>query len=359
VNALLDIERAQAAAVDPHATRAVRASAFVHSFVPTDSVIESIPAAARGRLIAITGMTGHAKTTVATAAQVCISTGTRFAGGDVVRGGVAVLCGENPDDYNAHLIATMQDMGLEPHDLDDILVIPSRFDIDGAMEWLRDEVERFGELVAVFVDTSAAFFMGADDNSNVEQHLHASRLRALTELPGKPCVFVLCHPVKNATRENLLPRGGGAFLNEIDANLTVWRDESGVVTLHWAGKMRGAQFEPIRFELKVHEMAGYVDGKGRALRSAVVRHISIDQAEQHERRQLDDENTLILAMQRKPGAAIGDLAMACGWASGGGTPSKSRVHRVLTKLQDQGLTEKDRSGSWRLTGKGKKVVGEL
>ena len=73
---------------------------------------------------------------------------TTIAGGDVVRGRVMVLCGENPDDYNMHLIATMQDMGLEPADLDDILVIPSRFDIDGAMDWLRDEVEAFGDVVA-------------------------------------------------------------------------------------------------------------------------------------------------------------------------------------------------------------------
>jgi hypothetical protein len=33
-------------------------------------------------------------------------------------------------------------------------------------------------------------------------------------------VVVNCHPVKNATADNLLPAGGGTFLNEVDGNLT-------------------------------------------------------------------------------------------------------------------------------------------
>ena len=41
----------------------------------------------------------------------------------------------------------------------------------------------------------------------------ASMLRELTTLPGRPTVFVLCHPTKTAQREGLLPRGGGAFIS--------------------------------------------------------------------------------------------------------------------------------------------------
>jgi len=33
--------------------------------------------------------------------------------------------------------------------------------------------------------------------------------------------LVNCHPVKNASRDNLLPMGGSAFLNEVDGNLTL------------------------------------------------------------------------------------------------------------------------------------------
>ena len=45
--------------------------------------------------------------------------------------------------------------------------------------------------------------------------------RTLTTLPGGPCVLVLCHPIKHVSEpEQLLPRGGGAFLAEVDGNLT-------------------------------------------------------------------------------------------------------------------------------------------
>jgi hypothetical protein len=39
-------------------------------------------------------------------------------------------------------------------------------------------------------------------------------------MPGGPCVLVACHPPKNAGDDNLLPRGGGAFIAEMDGNLT-------------------------------------------------------------------------------------------------------------------------------------------
>ena len=52
-------------------------------------------------------------------------------------------------------------------------------------------------------------------------------------------------------KENLLPRGGSAFVNEVDGNLSLWSDDNGRTTqLHWFGKLRGPGFEPIDFELK-------------------------------------------------------------------------------------------------------------
>ena len=188
---------------------------------------------------------------------------------------------------------------------------------------------------------------------------YARSLRALTELPGNPAVFVLCHPTKNATKDSLLPRGGGAFLAEVDANLTLWKDDAGVVTLHWAGKIRGPNFEPIRFELKPRELAGYKDAKGRPVYSVVAFHLADERVEEIEARALTDENTLLLAMLRKPGASIANLAMACGFTSGMGAPQKSRVARLLDKLSEQKLAEKTRTNVWQLTGKGKKEAAEL
>jgi hypothetical protein len=348
-------------AVDPSdgGLLALRGGAFVRGFKPPEPVVEAIPATGLGRLVALTGPTGHGKTTLGAHLQVCIAAGLPFADQDVMQGRVLVLCGENPDDYCLHLIGQMQDAGLEPADLDALLVVPSRFAIDHEFEQLEALVERFGDLTAVFVDTSAAFFLGADDNSNTDQLEHASKLRRLTTLPGRPAVFVLCHPVKNAGRENLLPRGGGAFLNEVDANLTVWKDEAGVVTLAWAGKMRGPNFDPLRFELQAVRLAGHPDAKGRASLSVVVRHLADERAEQLQARAMDDEDLLLTVMQRKPNATVRELALACGWTSATAQPSASRVDRRLRTLADKGLVEQDRRRTWRLTSKGSKEASLL
>jgi hypothetical protein len=52
-------------------------------------------------------------------------------------------------------------------------------------------------------------------------------------------VVVLCHPIKNVNDPaQLLPRGGGAFLAEMDGNLTVWKRDDDTVELHHT-KIRG------------------------------------------------------------------------------------------------------------------------
>jgi len=53
-------------------------------------------------------------------------------------------------------------------------------------------------------------------------------MRSLTELQGGPTVLVLCHPTKNATADNLIPRGGGSFIAEIDGNLCARKSDSAV-----------------------------------------------------------------------------------------------------------------------------------
>jgi energy-coupling factor transporter ATP-binding protein EcfA2 len=336
---------------------AVRGSAFVQSFKAPDAIIEAVPATSHGRLIALTGATGHGKTTLAALFQVHIASGKSLAGCDVEQGRVLVLCGENEDDYNAHLNATMHDLGLQPADLDNILVVPSRFPIDQEFDRLLAEVRKFGELTAVFVDTSVAYFFGEDDNANMDQFEHAKTLRRLTELPGNPVVFVACHPIKNANRDSLLPRGGGAFLNEVDANLTLWR-ENEIVTLHWAGKMRGPNFDPIQFELRTVELP-FRDAKGRATISVAAHPISAAHIEEIEQRAVRDEDVLLVAMQKKPEATVRELALACGWVSGMGLPSTSRVDRHMKALERVKLAEKNHRGRWTLTRTGKKEADKL
>jgi hypothetical protein len=50
--------------------------------------------------------------------------------------------------------------------------------------------------------------------------------------------------------------GGSAFLNEVDGNLTLWATAERQMTLHWQGKFRGPEFEPMTFELEVPRAPG-------------------------------------------------------------------------------------------------------
>ena len=44
-------------------------------------------------------------------------------------------------------------------------------------------------------------------------------------MQGNPATIVAAHPIKHARcKADLLPRGGGGFLNEIDGNFTLWAD---------------------------------------------------------------------------------------------------------------------------------------
>jgi hypothetical protein len=346
---------------EPAPPQIIPALQFLRDLKAIESIVDGLPIP-RGGLIAITGPTGAGKTTIATLLACSLCTGAVFAGREVTRGSVLMLSGENPEDFGMHLAVTAQDLGIDGADLSRpqgaLLIVPGTFSV--AFE--RDHIERalFGtELVAVVVDTSAAFFGSDDENDNVAMRRHASTLRDLTTLPGNPAVVVLCHPTKSAGKDNLLPRGGGAFLAEIDANLTLWRDEAGIVTLHWAGKIRGPAFDPISFEIATLELRNLVDCRGRTISSSAARHLGSERADQLVAKQLDDQDTVLRAMKRKPGGSLRELAMLCGWTTGSGKPQGSRVDRVMKVLEAESLVTQDRKHTWLLSQKGAKEAAAL
>lgn len=343
----------------------VSAFTLLKNFKPIETIIDGLPAG-RGMLVSITANTGHCKTTLCALLEVSLCRGIPFAGREVTQGSVLVLAGENPDDYTMHLAATAQDLGLTGADLarplpmGQLLVIPGKFNIDFEIDALRDRVQSLcPSLVAIFVDTSAAFYEGSEENDNVAMMRHADTLRSLSTFPGRPTVFVLCHPVKGAQREGLLPRGGGSFVTQVDANLTLWKDEAGVVTLHWLTKIRGQHFDPIRFEVQPIELEGFKDCRGRPIFSSVIRHLPDERAQQLHDIEVDDDDQLLVALQKQPGASVRDLGMRCGWTTGAGKAQTSRVDRRLKALATKALVEQDRKGKWKLTGKGQKEADLL
>jgi hypothetical protein len=114
-----------------------------------------------------------------------------------------------------------------------------------------------------------------------------------------------------------------------------------------AGKIRGPSFDPIKFELVPVELDGYKDSRGRPITSVATRHVPEERAEQIAANQIDDDDVMLIAMQRKPGGSVRELAQQCGWTNGLVKPLHAQADRQLKGLAREGLAEQDRKGTWR------------
>jgi hypothetical protein len=330
---------------------------MLEKFEPPDWLIDGM--LQRRFIYAVTGQTGHAKTAIALLLAKLVARGGELAGHNVEQGSVGYLVGENPDDVRMRLmgINSLRDVArvamTEP---DPIYYINGTFDISVHYGEVRAEFGKRGGIDLLIVDTSAAYFCFPDENSNTDIGKHARMLRKLTELPGEPCVLVLCHPVKYVTDvEHLLPRGGGAFLNEMDGNLTVRRLGDAVSTLielHH-NKIRGAGFEPISFRLERITCEKLLDTKGRLIPTVRAMPISRADAETEAGRADDVDDDALCAMLAEPGLTLAQIAQACGWYFPSGEPAISKVQKALERLGNDKLAKKRRRGKWELTEIGK------
>ena len=150
---------------------------------------------------------------------------------------------ENPDDVRMRWIAMGEEASFDV-DMIPVHFMPGIFDVAAQWQQIEKKATALGGVVFVAVDTAPAYFTGDDENSNTQIGAHARKLRTLTTLPGRPTVIANCHPTKSANSDSLVPRGGGAFLGEVDGNLTSVREDR-LVRLHWAGKIRGPDFEAV------------------------------------------------------------------------------------------------------------------
>ena len=139
---------------------------------------------------------------------------------------------------------------------------------------MRLDAEANGGFQLVCVDTFQAGFAAANagafnDNEAVLGYL--IRLRPLTTLPGSPSGLVAFHPTKNAGEGELIPYGGGSTYNEVDGNLTLWKD--GTIKLHH-NRLRGPEFEPRFFRIEQLSCPDIVDKGGRQILLPVLRPIT-------------------------------------------------------------------------------------
>ena len=276
-------------------------------------------------------------------------------------GKVMYFAGENDVDISARWILLCEKHNVKPEDVD-VVFMPT-------LQTLSDETFQR----ALDRRSQALWPRGLDvrgyergllrhgrENTNTQILAHAKVLRSfIKSLPGKPTVIVLCHPVKSPNMDNLLPRGGGAFVDEIDGNLCCKMvPGTMLVDLHTHGKFRGVEFDPLSFRLISATSDKLVDRvTGTSIPSVYAQELDDAQREAVTERSGNDQDALLDLLLKSPGVSQAELAAKLEWFDGKGDPYKVKVGRLLTKaLLPKGLVEKDNHDKWKLTQKGEKVA---
>lgn len=343
---------AQSAAANSVGQLFQRAAAFAGGWKPAEYLVDGM--VQRGWCYSLTSPTGHGKTAVILNLAASIGAGLQFAGQETLKGRVGYFAAENPNDIQARWIGMTEHMSLDDPD---VYFCPFTIDLATAFDQISAEAEAAGGFDLIVVDTSQAFFGGDDENSNTQMVAHAKAMRKLTQLPGNPCVIILAHPVKNPSKDNLLPRGGGGFLAEVDGNLTIWNDGDNITMSH-QGKFRGVGFAPINFVLKVVQPFALKDAKGRQMPTVVAEHVSEDAFRKRvQDNGTDQDKVMIMLLSRRGDISIAEIAKTIGWVSDKGLPQKSKVARLLQQLREAKLVVTNRFGKSVLTKAGKAEIG--
>ena len=330
---------------------------FTTAFTPPDYIIDNV--LQRRFLYSLTAKTGDGKTAFALLIVYCVGTQTPLGIHETERGRCCILAGENPDDVRMRWIAMGEELKFD-HTTIPVDFIEGVFPLGQIKAVIEKKAAETGsEYSLVVVDSSAAYFPGDEENNNAQLGRHARMLRTLTTLPGGPCVIVTCHPTKSADVERLLPRGGGAFVNEVDGNLVCVRRER-TFEVHWHEKFRGPDFDPMPFKLQEITAEGLKDSKGRHIPSVMATAMSDQELASHREKAREDENKILrtlLNWEGKP-PSLSDLATSNEWLDRLGLPNKSRARHTIDRLTRAKLVRRERE-DLMLTEAGEKAAKKL
>jgi hypothetical protein len=327
---------------------------FVADFTPPDYLIDGV--IMKSFVYAMTAPTGGGKTSIAMRFTAHVANGLPLGDRNVAQGKVLFFAGENPDDVRMRWILLCEEMGTDSN-------TDSVFWCAGSLKLSDKELRRridaetaeHGPFALIVVDTSAAFFEGDDENSNAQMGAHARMFRSLVSISGAPAVLVTCHPKKNADPDWLIPRGGGAFVNEVDTNLVcVKQPDSGIIELYWHVKIRGPDFTPIPFKLASGTTDRLKDSKGRLIWTVTARPITEREHDAADIAARRNRDALIAVMVANPGASLRELTRAVGWKTANNEGNMMLVRRTMEGLKKAGLAEKS-GDRWTLTKGGTKA----
>lgn len=327
---------------------------FVLNFVPPDYLVDGL--LQEGFLYSLTGATGAGKTAITLRLAASTALGGVFAGRSTKQRRVLYLAAENPDDVRMRWIALAQQMDFVVSDIG-VFFVEGVFSISQMATRLKEEADKHGgDFGLVIIDTSPVFYEGDNENDRTQQGAHAKLLRELINLiPGKPAVIANCHPVKNAAADNLVPAGGGSFLNQVDGNLTAAKTDS-TTELHTQGKFRGVEFAPMHFLIKTVTHQDLKDNQGRLIPTVICEWISDREKENIADQCERDEDAVLKHIADNPKASQASIATAMGWKLFGGEPHKSKAGRRIKALVKQKLIKETRAGRYQLTPNGRSVL---
>jgi hypothetical protein len=327
---------------------------FIAGFVPPDYILDGL--LQQSFLYSLTGATGAGKTSITLRLAASTALGRVFAGRETKKCRVLYMAAENPDDTRMRWIGLAPHEGFDPNTIE-VFFSDQRFTISKMLPMLKAELARHGgEFGLVIIDTGPSFFEGDDENSRAQMGAHARMLRSLIDIiPGRPCIIVNCHPTKTASADNLLPAGGGSFLNEMDGNLTASKTES-TVEMHWQGKYRGPDFAPMFFLIKTVTHQDLKDKKGKLIPTCIAESISEQAKEEIAKYKADDENRVLEIINLDPKISNPNIATAMGWKLHNGEPDRKKAQRCVKILIKDKLIKETRTGRYQITPEGKKAL---
>ena len=197
--------------------RLIKSSAeFIAGFVPPDYTVVGL--LIRRFLYSLTGQTGSGKTAITLRLAASVALGMPFAGRETKRCRVLYAAAENPDDVRMRWIALAQHMAFDPNTIE-VYFTEGAFSISELAPKLRAEAEKIGGefgLVIVHVARVLRGRRGEQPHPNGRPRADPPARSHQDRSLGGPTVVANCHPRKDADADNLLPAGGGSFVNEVD-----------------------------------------------------------------------------------------------------------------------------------------------